>query len=100
MYILISCRGSANPCESEDGYQSVSREAAQSLQASGAAAEPNYAQADQSKRKKKRNDECEQVDKSKKTKKKKVRMAKDHLKYCLYVCQCSWAQWFIGDVLH
>ena len=94
MYILISCRGSANPYNSEDGYQSVSREAAQSLQASGTTAEPYYAPVDQSRRKKNRmpaNDEYEheyeqkQVDKSKMARKKKVRMTKDHIKYCLYV---------------
>lgn len=74
MFIVISCSGSANPYEVEDGYHSVSREAAQSLQASGPAAEPNYALVDQSKKKKNRvtaNDEYAQVDKSKKTKKKK-----------------------------
>ena len=89
MHILISCSGSANHYESEEGYHSVSREAAQSLQASGAAAEPDYAQVDQSRKKKNRmpaNDEYAQVDKSKKTKKKKkkkVRMTKN--KYCLYI---------------
>ncbi|KAL9964823.1 hypothetical protein ACROYT_G028513 [Oculina patagonica] len=64
--------GSGNPYEIEDGYQSVSREAAQSLQASGPVAEPNYAQVDPSKKKKNRrppNDEYAEVDKSKKTKK-------------------------------
>jgi len=89
MFIVISCSGSANPYELDDGYNSVSREAAQSLQASGPAAEPNYAQVDQSRKKKNRmpaNDEYAQVDKSKKTKKKKkVRMTKDHLKCCLYI---------------
>ena len=81
MFIVISCSGSANPYEIEDEYHSVSREAAQSLQASGPAAEPNYAQVDQSRKKKNRipaNDEYAEVDKSKKTKKKKkVRMTKD-----------------------
>lgn len=80
MFIVISCSGSANPYEIEDGYQSVSRQAAQSLQASGPAAEPNYAQVDPSRKKKNRrppSDEYAQVDKSKKTKKKKVRMIKD-----------------------
>ena len=88
MYIIISCRGSANPYNSEDGYQSVSREAAQSLQASGATAEPYYAPVDQSRGKKNRmpaNDEYEQVDKSKMAMKKMVRMTKDHIKYCLNV---------------
>jgi len=89
MFILISCSGGANPYEIEDGYHSVSREAAESLQASGPAAEPNYALVDQSKRKKNRmpaNDEYAQVDKSKKTKKKKkVRITKGHLKCCVYV---------------
>lgn len=79
MFIVIFCSGSGNPYEIEDGYQSVSREAAQSLQASGPAAEPNYAQVDLSKKKKNRRpptDEYAQVDKSKKTKKtpKKVKM--------------------------
>ena len=90
MHILISCSGDANPYELEDGYHSVSGEAAQSLQASGPAAEPNYALVDQSRRKKNRmpaaNDEYAQVDKSKKTKKKKkVWTTKDNLKCCLYV---------------
>ena len=78
MFVVFSCSGSANPYESEDGYHSVSREAAQSLQSSGPAAEPNYALVDQSRKKKNRlpaNDEYAQVDKSKKTKK-KVRMTK------------------------
>ena len=87
MYIFISCSGSANPYESEDGYHAVSREAAQSLQASGPVAEPDYAQVDESRKKKNRrpaSDEYAQVDKSKKTKKKKkVRMTKD--KCCLYI---------------
>ncbi len=78
MFIVISCSGSGNPYEIEDGYQSVSREAAQSLQASAPSAEPNYAQVDPSKKKKNRRqtDEYAQVDKSKKTKKtpKKVKM--------------------------
>lgn len=89
MLIVISCSGSANPYESEDGYHSVSREAAQSLQAPGPAAEPDYALVDQSRKKKNRmaaNDEYAQVDKSKKTmKKKKVRMTRHHLKYGLYL---------------
>ena len=77
---MISCSGSANAYEIDDGYQAVDRaEAAQSLQASGAAAEANYAQVDMSKKKKNRRpptDEYAQVDKSKKTKKqpKKVTM--------------------------
>ena len=87
MHILISCSGSANHYESEDGYHSVSREAAQSLQASADAAEPDYAQVDQSRKKKNRmpaNDEYAQVDKSKKMKKKKkVRLAKS--KCCRYI---------------
>ena len=74
MHILISCSGSANHYESEEGYHSVSQEAARSLQVSGPVAEPDYAQVDQSRKKKNRmpaNDEYAQVDKSKKTKKKK-----------------------------
>ena len=79
MSTVISFSGRGNPYEIDDGYQSVSREAAQSLQASGPAAEPNYAQVDPSKKKKNRRpptDEYAQVDKSKKTKKtpKKVNM--------------------------
>ena len=72
MCFLPSCSGSANPYEIEDGYHSVSREAAQRLQASGPVAEPSYAQVDKSKKKKNRkppNDEYAQVDRSKKTKK-------------------------------
>ena len=104
MFIVISCSGSANPYESEDGYHSVSREAAQSLQASSPVAEPDYALVDQSKKKKNRmaaNDEYAQVDKSKKTKKKKkVRTTKDitlnTVFVCLYICLC--AHCFIGNV--
>ena len=80
MFIVISCSGSANHYESEDGYHSVSREAAQGLQPSGPAAEPNYALVDQSRKKKNRmpaNDQYAQVDKSIKTKKKKKVMTKD-----------------------
>ena len=70
--IFISCSASANPYELEDGYQAVSRAAAENLQASGSGAEANYAQVDLSKKKKNRRpptDEYAQVDKSKKTKK-------------------------------
>lgn len=104
MFIVISCSGSANPYEVEDGYHSVSREAAQSLQASGPAVEPDYALVDQSKKKKNRipaNDEYAQVDKSKQTKKKKkVRMIKDitlnTVFICLYICICFHC--FTGNV--
>ena len=89
MHILISCSGSANRFESEEGYHSASQEAARSLQVSGPVAEPDYAQVDQSRKKKNRmpaNDEYAQVDKSKKTKKKKkkkVTITKN--KCCLYI---------------
>lgn len=89
MFVVISCSGSTNPYEEEDQYHSVSREAAQSLQASGPVAEPNYAQVDQSRKKKNRmtaNEEYAQVDKSKKTKKKKkVRMTKDINSNAVYI---------------
>ena len=71
IWFVPSCSGSGNPYEIEDGYQSVSREAAQSLQASGSMTEPNYAQVDKSKKKKNRrplNDDYAEVDKSKKKK--------------------------------
>lgn len=104
MFIVVSCSGSTNPYEVEDGYHSASREAAQSLQASGPAAEPNYALVDQSKKKKNRmpaNDEYAQVDKSKKAKKKKkVRVTKDitlnTVFICLYICFCFHC--FTGNV--
>lgn len=105
MFTVISSSGSANPYESEDGYHSVSREAAQSLQASVPAAEPDYALVDQSRKKKNRmpaNDEYAQVDKSKKTKKKKkVRMTigiTSNVAFIIWLC--FRARCFIGNVLH
>ena len=50
MIFVIFCSGIRSPIEKEDGYQSVSREAAQSLQASGPEAEPNYVIVDRSKK--------------------------------------------------
>ena len=52
MYFVISFSGSENPVEIEDRYQSASREAAHSLQASGPVAEPNYKNVNLSKKKK------------------------------------------------
>lgn len=53
MFTVICCSGSGNTNEIEDGHQTVSREAAQSLQVLGPAVEPNCANVDLSKRKKK-----------------------------------------------
>ena len=77
MFIVLSFSDCASHYESENGNDSVSRKAAQSLQGSVPAAEPDYALVDKSRKKKNRmpaNDEYAQVDKSKKTKKKKVRV--------------------------
>ncbi len=53
MFAVISCSGSVYSNVLEDGNQSLSRDAAQSLQASGPAAEPTYANVERSKKKRK-----------------------------------------------
>ena len=51
MCFVIYCSGIGNHVDIEDGYQSASREATETLQASGPVAEPNHENVNLSKKK-------------------------------------------------